>query len=137
MPMANDPRLVVAAFGGVLPIGELPIEHGRYLTFEYIGAADHLAEAKPGIARERGRFWTSTDAAIRYAPICTLTSENARSDRRILETRASTYLLGGRANDDRLRTPILRGMGRRRLPRLQRRRRRLVGDQQRGRGAHR
>jgi hypothetical protein len=67
MPMANDPRLLVAAFGEVLPIGEpLPIEHGRYLTFEYIGAADHLAEAKPGIARERGRFCTSTDAAIRY-----------------------------------------------------------------------
>ena len=36
-----------------------PIEDGRYLTFEYIGAADHLAEAKPGIARERGRFCTS------------------------------------------------------------------------------
>ena len=67
MPMANDPRLVVAAFGEVLPIGEpLPVEDGRYLTFEYIGAADHLAEAKPGIARERGRFCTSTDAAIRY-----------------------------------------------------------------------
>ena len=61
------PRLVVAAFGEVLPIGEpLPIEDGRYLAFEYIGAADHLAEAKPGIARERGRFCTSTDAAIRY-----------------------------------------------------------------------
>ena len=67
MPMANDPRLLVAAFGQVLPIGEpLPIEDRRYLTFEYIGAADHLAEAKPGIARERGRFCTSTDAAIRY-----------------------------------------------------------------------
>jgi hypothetical protein len=81
MPMATDPRLVVA-FGGILPIGELlPIERGRYLTIEYIGAADHLAEAKPGIARERGRFCTSTDAAIRYASILTLTSENARSDR--------------------------------------------------------
>ena len=67
MPMATGPRLVVAAFGEVLPIGEpLPIEDGRYLTFEYIGAADHLAEAKPGMARERGRFCTSTDAAIRY-----------------------------------------------------------------------
>ena len=67
MPLATDPRLLVAAFGQVLPIGEpMPIEDGRYLTFEYIGAADHLAEAKPGIARERGRFCTSADAAIRY-----------------------------------------------------------------------
>ena len=65
--MSGSPRLVVAAFGEVLPIGEpLPIEDGRYLAFEYIGAADHLAEAKPGIARERGRFCTSADAAIRY-----------------------------------------------------------------------
>jgi hypothetical protein len=61
------PRLVVAAFGEVLPIGEpLPIEDGRYLTFEYLGAAGHLAEAKQGIARERGRFCTSIDTAIRY-----------------------------------------------------------------------
>jgi Restriction Endonuclease associating with ARP len=67
MPMSGNPRLVVAAFGEVLPIGEpLPIEDGRYLTFECIGAADHLGEAKPGIARERGRFCTSADAAIRY-----------------------------------------------------------------------
>lgn len=59
------PQLLVAAFGEVLQIGEpLPIEDDRYLTFEYIGAADHLAEARPGIARQRGRFCTSTDAAI-------------------------------------------------------------------------
>jgi hypothetical protein len=67
MPMTNDPLLLVAAFGEVLQIGEpLPIEDDRYLTFEYIGAADHLAEARPGIARQRGRFCTSTDAAICY-----------------------------------------------------------------------
>jgi hypothetical protein len=67
LPMSGSPRLAVAAFGEVLPIGEpLPIEDGRYLAFEYIGAADHLGEAKPGIARERGRFCTSADAAIRY-----------------------------------------------------------------------
>jgi Restriction Endonuclease associating with ARP len=67
MPMTNDPQLLVAAFGEVLQIAEpLPIEDDRYLTFEYIGAADHLAEARPGIARQRGRFCTSTDAAICY-----------------------------------------------------------------------
>jgi Restriction Endonuclease associating with ARP len=67
MPADDSPRLIAAAFGKVLQIGEpLPIEDGRYLTFEYIGAADHLGEAKPRIARERGRFSTSADAAIRY-----------------------------------------------------------------------
>ena len=46
-----------AVVGEVLPIGEpLPIEDGPYLAFEYIGAADYLGEAKPGIARERGRL---------------------------------------------------------------------------------
>src|SRR5207342_1479531 len=65
--MSGSPRLAVAALGEALPIGEpLPIEDGRYLAFEYIGAADYLGEAKPGIARERGRFCTSADAAIRY-----------------------------------------------------------------------
>lgn len=67
MQMSGSPRLVVAGFGEVLPISEpLPIEDSRYLTFEYIGAADHLGEAKPASARERGRFCTSADAAIRY-----------------------------------------------------------------------
>jgi hypothetical protein len=46
MPMSGNPALVVAAFGGVLPIGEpLTVEDGRCLAFEYIGAADHLGEA--------------------------------------------------------------------------------------------
>jgi hypothetical protein len=65
--MMSDPTRAVDAFGGVLPIGEmLTIEPDRYLAFEYIGAVDHLGEAKPGIPRSRGAYCTSTDAAIRY-----------------------------------------------------------------------
>lgn len=41
----------------------LQIEPGRFLTFEYIGATDHLNEA-PGGRRVRGAHCTSVDAAF-------------------------------------------------------------------------
>jgi hypothetical protein len=55
------------AFSEVLPIGvPLRIGESGYIAFEYVGAVDHLGEAKPGIPRSRGAYCTSTDAAIRY-----------------------------------------------------------------------
>jgi hypothetical protein len=66
-PMLRDGDEAIDAFGSVLPIGApLRIEGHHYLAFEYIGAVDHLGEAKPGIPRSRGAYCTSTDAAIRY-----------------------------------------------------------------------
>jgi hypothetical protein len=51
MPMSGNPALVVAAFGEVLLVDvPLRVEDDRCLAFEYTGAADHLGEAKPGIA---------------------------------------------------------------------------------------
>lgn len=67
MLMASDPARIVRAFAGILDLAEpLPVEADRYLAFEYIGAADHLGEAKPGVPRSRGEYCTSADAAIRY-----------------------------------------------------------------------
>src|SRR4051812_50105770 len=43
----------------------LPIEPGRFLTFEYIGPTDYLHEARGGV-RVRGAHCTSVDAAFRY-----------------------------------------------------------------------
>jgi hypothetical protein len=64
--MTDDPELVKRAFGDVLPIDTvLPVEDGKYLTFEYIGQKDHLGEV-PGRHRRRGANCTSADAAIRY-----------------------------------------------------------------------
>jgi hypothetical protein len=66
MPMVEDPARTVKAFGDLLDIAEvLEIEDGRFLTFEYVGPADHLHEARGG-ARTRGAHCTSVDAAFRY-----------------------------------------------------------------------
>jgi hypothetical protein len=64
--MMTDPARIKAAFGDVVDIAEvLQIEPGRFLTFEYIGEADHLNEARNG-ARVRGAHCTSVDAAFLY-----------------------------------------------------------------------
>lgn len=65
-PGVLDPEFVNAVFGDVLPIAEvLPIEGEAFLTFEYIGAQDHLGERTGGHGA-RGSMTTSTDGAIRY-----------------------------------------------------------------------
>jgi hypothetical protein len=62
--MVDQPERIVRAFGGLLGIGEvLQIEHGRYLTFEYIGPTDFFGESPTG-ARIRGAHCTSVDAAF-------------------------------------------------------------------------
>ena len=62
--MVNDPSRIVRAFGDLLGIAEvLPIEPGRYLTFEYIGPTDFFGEAPNGL-RIRGAHCTSVDAAF-------------------------------------------------------------------------
>lgn len=64
--MVTDPVRIKAAFGQVVDIAEvLPIEPGRFLTFEYIGPRDHLKEARGG-RRVRGAHCTSVDAAFLY-----------------------------------------------------------------------
>ena len=65
-PMVHDPARIVAAFGNHLDVAEvLPLEEGRYLTFEYIGPADFFGEGN-GATRRRGTRCTSLDAAFRY-----------------------------------------------------------------------
>jgi hypothetical protein len=62
--MVTDPSRIVRAFGDLLGIVEvLPIEPGRYLTFEYIGPTDFFGEAPNG-QRIRGAHCTSFDAAF-------------------------------------------------------------------------
>lgn len=62
--MVRNPAQIVRAFGPVLGTVEVgQVEPGRWLTFEYIGSADHLNEAVGGI-RTRGAHCTSVDAAF-------------------------------------------------------------------------
>lgn len=62
--MTHDPERIVRAFGHVVDIAEvLPIEDGRFLTFEYIGPVDYFGEGN-GAARTRGSKCTSVDAAF-------------------------------------------------------------------------
>jgi hypothetical protein len=62
--MVTDPDRLVLAFGEALGTVEvLPIEPGRYLTFEYIGPTDFFGEAPDG-ERTRGARCTSVDAAF-------------------------------------------------------------------------
>lgn len=64
--MVTEPDRLKRAFGGLLGISEvLPIEPGRFLTFEYIGPTDYFGEAPKG-ARTRGANCTSVDAAFLY-----------------------------------------------------------------------
>lgn len=64
--MVADPHRIKRAFGHLVDIAEvLPIEDGRFLTFEYIGPTDYLDEGK-GAPRVRGARCTSVDAAFRY-----------------------------------------------------------------------
>lgn len=68
-PGLSDPDFVRDAFGGVLSIAEvLPVEPGRYLTFEFIGSQDYLGEGR-GLPRTRGTMTTSSDAAIKYRTV--------------------------------------------------------------------
>lgn len=65
-PMIDDPERIRRAFGHVVDIAEvLPIEDGRYVTFEYIGPVDYFDEGL-GKPRTRGSRCTSVDAAFRY-----------------------------------------------------------------------
>lgn len=62
--MVSDPYRIVRAFAEPLGTVEvLPIEPGRFLTFEYIGPQDFLGEAVAGV-RSRGANCTSVDAAF-------------------------------------------------------------------------
>ncbi len=62
--MVSEPERIVRAFGSLLGIKDvLPIEPGRYLTFEYIGPKDYFGES-PGRDRVRGAGCTSVDAAF-------------------------------------------------------------------------
>ena len=62
--MVWDPTRIARAFGGVMDVGEvLPIEPGRYLTFEYVGPTDFFDESPTG-PRIRGAHCTSVDAAF-------------------------------------------------------------------------
>lgn len=65
-PMIADPGRIKRAFGHQVDITELlPIEPGRFLTFEYIGPDDFFGEGN-GQPRTRGARCTSVDAAFRY-----------------------------------------------------------------------
>jgi restriction endonuclease-like protein len=66
VPLVRNSGALLWLFGDVLPIADLlPIELDMYLTFEWIGLADHLQEGQ-GRRRTRGSHATSADAAIRY-----------------------------------------------------------------------
>ena len=68
--MVSDPERTRRAFGGAVDIAEvLPIEDGRFLTFEYIGPTDYFGEGVHGgkdLGRRRGTHCTSVDAAFLY-----------------------------------------------------------------------
>jgi hypothetical protein len=60
----TDPQRLVRAFGAALGVQKvLPIEGGRFLTFEYIGPRDYFGESPSG-DRVRGAHSTSIDAAF-------------------------------------------------------------------------
>ncbi len=64
--MVEEPAQIKLAFGDSVDIAEvLPIEDGRYLTFEYIGPTDYFDEGR-GKPRRRGTMCTSVDAAFLY-----------------------------------------------------------------------
>ena len=68
--MVADAERIKLAFGGAVDIAEvLPIEDGRFLTFEYIGPTDYFGEGiRDGkdVGRRRGTNCTSVDAAFLY-----------------------------------------------------------------------
>ena len=68
--MVADAERIRLAFGGAVDIAEvLPIEEGRFLTFEYIGPTDYFGEGVRGgkdVGRRRGTNCTSVDAALLY-----------------------------------------------------------------------
>lgn len=62
--MVTDPERILRAFGTLLGIDRiLPIETGRFLTFEYVGPDDYFRESRHG-TRTRGANCTSVDAAF-------------------------------------------------------------------------
>ena len=68
--MVADAERIKLAFSGAVDIAEvLPIEEGRFLTFEYIGPTDYFGEGVRGgkdVGRRRGTNCTSVDAAFLY-----------------------------------------------------------------------
>lgn len=68
--MVADAERIKLAFGAAVDIAEvLPIEEGRFLTFEYIGPTDYFGEGIRGgkdVGRRRGTNCTSVDAAFLY-----------------------------------------------------------------------
>lgn len=68
--MVADAERIKLAFGGKVDSAEvLPIEEGRFLTFEYIGPTDYFGEGVRGgkdVGRRRGANCTSVDAAFLY-----------------------------------------------------------------------
>lgn len=74
LPFADRPALLgrwIEHVTGDRVAEVLPVEMGRagrdwFVTFEWIGDADHLNECKPGATRARGANATAADAAIKY-----------------------------------------------------------------------
>ena len=74
LPFADKPALLarwIAHVTGDAVAAVLPVERGRaeqdwFITFEWIGDADYLNEAKPGTDRKRGANATAADAALLY-----------------------------------------------------------------------
>jgi hypothetical protein len=66
-PLLSDADGVAALLDDVLPIDSVMAwPDGEYITFEWIGERDYLAEARPGTQRTRGSRATSADLAVRY-----------------------------------------------------------------------
>lgn len=95
-PLLHDPDRVKAAFSAALPIERvLPVEHGWYVTFEWIGERDHLGESH-GRARTRGARATSADALLRYRSLDGRT-EVALIEWKLVEDYRGKTLSGGAA----------------------------------------
>ena len=67
-PLSDKPETLAQILSPLFPIREmLPIEMGRYVTFEWIGQRDYLCELKSSKGqRTRGANFTSADAAVMF-----------------------------------------------------------------------
>jgi len=68
-PFADRPNELAQVFRSVYPEIEkmLPVENGRYVSFEWIGAENYLGErASKNGNRTRGTNFTSADAIVMF-----------------------------------------------------------------------
>jgi hypothetical protein len=68
-PLGDSPDSLRKIFSRIYPDIEkmLPIENGRYVSFEWIGAENYLGEKKAAYrSRTRGQNFTSADAAVMF-----------------------------------------------------------------------